>query len=76
MSIWIIWKYCFPKAQHTLVLTTDGHLYATGKGDFGRLGRGDTADEIEFHESLGPGVGVEVGRPADQLFLGDNDVDM
>mmetsp|Transcript_9613 Transcript_9613/g.17852 ORF Transcript_9613/g.17852 Transcript_9613/m.17852 type:complete len:416 (-) Transcript_9613:50-1297(-) len=37
-------------AQHTLVLTTDGHLYATGKGDFGRLGRGDTSDEIEFHE--------------------------
>eukprot|EP00439_Symbiodinium_sp_Y106_P024978 s6741_g3.t1 len=38
------------KAQHTLVLTTDGHLYATGKGDFGRLGRGDTSDEIDFHE--------------------------
>lgn len=37
-------------AQHTLVLTTDGHLYATGKGDFGRLGRGDTSDEIDFHE--------------------------
>jgi alpha-tubulin suppressor-like RCC1 family protein len=29
-----------------VVLTEDGHLYATGKGDFGRLGRGDTNDEV------------------------------
>ncbi|CAK9057059.1 E3 ubiquitin-protein ligase HERC2 (HECT domain and RCC1-like domain-containing protein 2) (HECT-type E3 ubiquitin transferase HERC2) [Durusdinium trenchii] len=36
-------------AQHTVVLTEDGHLYATGKGDFGRLGRGDTSDEVDFH---------------------------
>ncbi|CAL1174127.1 unnamed protein product, partial [Cladocopium goreaui] len=36
-------------AQHTVVLTEDGHLYATGKGDFGRLGRGDTNDEVDFH---------------------------
>ena len=35
------------------MLTTDGHLYATGKGDFGRLGRGDTSDEIDFHELPG-----------------------
>ena len=34
------------QAQHTVVLTEDGHLYATGKGDFGRLGRGDTNDEV------------------------------
>ena len=32
-------------AQHTLVLTREGQLYATGKGDFGRLGRGDSNDE-------------------------------
>jgi len=37
-------------AQHTIVLTEEGHLYATGKGDFGRLGRGDTRDEVEFEE--------------------------
>jgi len=36
--------------QHTLALTTDGLLFATGKGDFGRLGRGDTSDEYEFQE--------------------------
>eukprot|EP00933_Yihiella_yeosuensis_P012898 TRINITY_DN12227_c0_g1_i2.p1 TRINITY_DN12227_c0_g1~~TRINITY_DN12227_c0_g1_i2.p1 ORF type:complete len:431 (-),score=77.03 TRINITY_DN12227_c0_g1_i2:270-1562(-) len=36
--------------QHTLVLTEDGLLFATGKGDFGRLGRGDTSDELEFQE--------------------------
>jgi len=37
-------------SQHTLVLTTDGRCYATGKGDFGRLGRGDTRDAPEFEE--------------------------
>eukprot|EP00441_Pelagodinium_beii_P036920 CAMPEP_0197634696 /NCGR_PEP_ID=MMETSP1338-20131121/10716_1 /TAXON_ID=43686 ORGANISM="Pelagodinium beii, Strain RCC1491" /NCGR_SAMPLE_ID=MMETSP1338 /ASSEMBLY_ACC=CAM_ASM_000754 /LENGTH=364 /DNA_ID=CAMNT_0043206603 /DNA_START=62 /DNA_END=1153 /DNA_ORIENTATION=+ len=37
-------------AQHTLALTTDGLLFATGKGDFGRLGRGDTSDENDFQE--------------------------
>jgi len=37
-------------SQHTLVLTTDGRAYATGKGDFGRLGRGDTRDAPEFEE--------------------------
>lgn len=36
--------------QHTVALTTDGLLFATGKGDFGRLGRGDTSDEIDFQE--------------------------
>eukprot|EP00434_Breviolum_minutum_P019125 symbB.v1.2.016858.t1/scaffold1298.1/size126199/1 len=36
-------------AQHTVVLTDDGNLFATGKGDFGRLGRGDTNDEVDFH---------------------------
>jgi len=37
-------------SQHTIVLTTEGRLYATGKGDFGRLGRGDTQDELDFEE--------------------------
>lgn len=37
-------------AQHSLVLTAEGRLYSTGKGDFGRLGRGDTSDELEFEE--------------------------
>jgi len=36
--------------QHTLALTTQGLLFATGKGDFGRLGRGDTSDEVDFQE--------------------------
>lgn len=37
-------------SQHTVVLTSDGALYATGKGEYGRLGRGDTRDELEFEE--------------------------
>lgn len=37
-------------SQHTLILTREGRLYSTGKGDFGRLGRGDTSDEPEFEE--------------------------
>jgi len=37
-------------AQHTLVLTAEGRLYSTGKGDFGLLGRGDSQDEPEFEE--------------------------
>jgi len=37
-------------AQHSLVLTASGGLFATGKGDFGRLGRGDTRDELHFEE--------------------------
>mmetsp|Transcript_62014 Transcript_62014/g.134478 ORF Transcript_62014/g.134478 Transcript_62014/m.134478 type:complete len:435 (+) Transcript_62014:53-1357(+) len=37
-------------AQHTLVLTSEGQLYSAGKGDFGRLGRGDTRDAVEFEE--------------------------
>jgi len=36
--------------QHTLALTADGLLFATGKGDFGRLGRGDTSDADDFQE--------------------------
>lgn len=36
--------------QHTLVLTTDGDLWSTGKGEFGRLGRGRFTDEQEFEE--------------------------
>jgi len=37
-------------SRHTIVLTNEGRLYATGMGDFGRLGRGDTADELDFEE--------------------------
>lgn len=37
-------------SQHTLVLTSEGRLYSTGKGDFGILGRGDTRDATEFEE--------------------------
>jgi len=37
-------------SQHTVVLTSEGRLYSTGKGEFGRLGRGDTRDELEFEE--------------------------
>jgi len=37
-------------SQHTIVLTSEGRLYSTGKGDFGRLGRGDTRDATEFEE--------------------------
>lgn len=36
--------------QHTIILTAEGRLYATGKGDFGLLGRGDSQDEPEFEE--------------------------
>jgi len=37
-------------SQHTIVLTASGRLFSTGKGDFGRLGRGETRDELEFEE--------------------------
>lgn len=37
-------------SQHTIVLTSEGRLYSAGKGDFGRLGRGDTRDALEFEE--------------------------
>lgn len=37
-------------AQHTIVLTHQGRIYTTGKGDFGRLGRGDPRDELDFEE--------------------------
>lgn len=36
--------------QHTILLTTEGRLYATGKGEYGRLGRGSPRDELEFEE--------------------------
>lgn len=36
--------------QHTLALTESGRLWATGKGEYGRLGRGDTRDELDFEE--------------------------
>ena len=35
---------------HMLALARSGRLYACGKGEFGRLGRGDAADELEFQE--------------------------
>jgi len=37
-------------AQHTIVLTNEGRLYSTGKGDFGILGLGDSQDKPEFEE--------------------------
>jgi len=37
-------------SQHTLVLTAEGRLYTTGKGEYGLLGRGDSQDEPEFEE--------------------------
>jgi len=37
-------------AQHTIVLTEDGRVYTTGLGEFGRLGRGETCDELDFEE--------------------------
>mmetsp|Transcript_6301 Transcript_6301/g.18120 ORF Transcript_6301/g.18120 Transcript_6301/m.18120 type:complete len:425 (-) Transcript_6301:180-1454(-) len=36
--------------QHTLVLTDEGRVYSTGKGEFGRLGHGGSHDETEFRE--------------------------
>jgi alpha-tubulin suppressor-like RCC1 family protein len=35
-------------AEHTVVLTEGGHVYTCGKGSFGRLGRGETSDTIDF----------------------------
>lgn len=46
MKLPVSWARSIPEAQHTVVLTDDGNLFATGKGDFGRLGRGDTNDEV------------------------------
>lgn len=37
-------------SQHTVVLLESGRLFSTGKGDFGRLGHGNTRDELEFEE--------------------------
>ncbi|KAK3252817.1 hypothetical protein CYMTET_37910 [Cymbomonas tetramitiformis] len=34
-------------ARHTLLLATDGHVYACGWGLYGQCGTGDTADELE-----------------------------
>lgn len=36
--------------QHTLVLTDQGRLYSTGKGEYGRLGRGETDDCLDVEE--------------------------
>jgi len=36
--------------QHTVVLTTEGRLYVAGKGEYGRLGLGDTSDQLGFEE--------------------------
>lgn len=36
--------------QHTLALSSSGRLYSTGRGKFGRLGRGEMQDETEFEE--------------------------
>jgi E3 ubiquitin-protein ligase HERC2 len=43
--------------QHTLVLAESGSVYSWGKGEFGRLGQGDTQDwaepeEIEYFRDL------------------------
>jgi len=36
--------------SHTIVLTAEGRLYSTGKGEFGRLGHGHVRDESDFEE--------------------------
>jgi len=36
--------------MHTLVLTASGRVFSTGRGQFGRLGRGSISDELEFEE--------------------------
>jgi len=37
--------------RHTIVLTSDGRVYSTGIGEFGRLGLGDSRrDEIKFEQ--------------------------
>jgi len=46
--------------QHTLAIGESGNVYAWGKGEYGRLGQGDTADvlepeEIEFFRDLAEG---------------------
>lgn len=38
--------------QHSIVLTTEGRLYTTGKGDHGRLGRGEVTDELDWEEMM------------------------
>lgn len=64
--------------HHTVALTSDGRLYSTGKGDFGRLGRGDNRDEPEFEEiDYFAQSNDSVLRPDDQAFIikigaGDN----
>lgn len=53
-------------AQHTIVLTDTGRLYSTGRGEFGRLGRGKTEDRdgpnpsplgVRSRSTLGEGGG-------------------
>eukprot|EP00397_Hematodinium_sp_SG-2012_P045160 GEMP01050625.1.p1 GENE.GEMP01050625.1~~GEMP01050625.1.p1 ORF type:complete len:394 (+),score=63.36 GEMP01050625.1:35-1216(+) len=34
--------------QHSLVLLQNGTVLSSGKGDYGRLGRGDTSDDLYF----------------------------
>eukprot|EP00928_Gymnodinium_smaydae_P061148 TRINITY_DN45302_c0_g1_i1.p1 TRINITY_DN45302_c0_g1~~TRINITY_DN45302_c0_g1_i1.p1 ORF type:complete len:464 (+),score=109.26 TRINITY_DN45302_c0_g1_i1:68-1393(+) len=53
-------------SQHTVVLTNEGRLYSTGKGEFGRLGRGDTSDELDFEE-------IEYFTQSNDSILNPND---
>lgn len=65
-------------SQHMIILTTEGRLYSTGKGDYGILGRGETRDEINFEEIeyfyeandsvLHPGEPIEIVK----IDAGDN----
>jgi len=35
-------------AEHTVALTRGGNVYTCGRGSFGRLGRGETSDALDF----------------------------
>lgn len=76
MKLPVSWARSMAEAQHTVVLTDDGNLFATGKGDFGRLGRGDTNDEVWrgcweqlFQEEEGGGIGWNLLILSELLYV-------